>query len=72
VRLGTTVAVKVTVLDAGVAAPGAKVTIGKRSATTSSAGVAGIKVKATQAGTLTVSVKKSGYAKGSATLVVRR
>ena len=72
VKVGTTVTVKVTVLDAGAAVAGAKVTIGTKSATTSSTGVAKVKVKATKAGKLTVSVKKSGYTKGSATLKVTR
>jgi hypothetical protein len=72
VKAGKTVTVKVTVLDAGVAVPGAKATIGTKSATTSSTGVAKVKVKATKAGKLSVTVKKSGYAKGSATLKVTR
>jgi hypothetical protein len=72
IKVGTTTTVKVTVRDAGTAVAGAKVTIGTRSATTSSTGVAKVKVKATKVGKLAVSVKKSGYTKGSATLKVTR
>ena len=72
VKAGTTVTVKVKVLDAGAAVAGAKATIGGKTSMTSAAGVAKIKVKATKAGKLTVGVKKGGYAKGVATLKVVR
>jgi hypothetical protein len=70
VKVGKKTNVKVTVSDAGSGVAGAKVTIGKKSGTTSATGVAKIKVKATKAGKLKVTVKKTGYATGSATLKV--
>jgi hypothetical protein len=72
VKAGKKTTVQVTVTDAGAGVAGAKVTIGKKSGTTSAAGVAKIKVTATKAGTLKVTVKKTGYATGSATLRVKR
>ena len=72
VKAGKKTTVKVTVTDAGAGVAGAKVTIGKKSGTTSAAGVAKVKVTATKAGTLKVTVKKTGYATGSATLRVKR
>jgi hypothetical protein len=72
VKAGKTTSVKVKVLDAGTAVAGAKATIGKKSGTTTAAGVAKVKVKATKAGKLKVTVKKSGYATGTATLKVTK
>ena len=71
-KAGKTVTVKVTVKDAGVAVSGAKVKIGKKSATTAASGVAKVKVKATKAGKLVVTVTKAGYANASATIKVAR
>ena len=72
VKKGKTTTVSVKVTDAGSRVGGAKVTIGAKSGHTSAAGVAKVKVKATWAGKLKVTVKKSGYAAGSATLRVTR
>lgn len=72
VKAGKKTTVKVTVTDAGAGVAGAKVTIGKKSGTTSASGVAKVKVTATKAGKLKVTVKKTGYATGSATLRVKR
>jgi hypothetical protein len=72
IKAGKTTTVSVTVTDAGSGVAGAKATIGAKSGTTSAAGVAKVKVKATKAGKLKVTVKKTGYALGSATLSVVR
>ena len=64
---------KVMVKDAVLALAGAKVTIAGRSASTNASGVAKVKVAARKsAGTLAVTVTKSGYAQGSASIRVVR
>ena len=64
---------KVTVKDAGVVLAGAKVAIAGRSATTDSSGVAKVKVAARKsAGTLAVTVTRSGYVKGTASIRIVR
>ena len=71
-KAGKTFTAKVTVKDAGAAVGGAKVKIGAKTATTGATGVASLKVTSKKAGKLAVSVTKTGYVNGSASITIKR
>jgi hypothetical protein len=70
-KAGKAFTAKVTVKDAGSPVGGAKVKVGVKSATTNASGVARLKVTSSKAGKLPVTVTKSGYGKGSASVTIK-
>ena len=71
-KVGKTFTAKVTVKDAGAAVSGATVKIGAKTATTGATGVASLNVTGTKTGKLAVTVTKSGYVNGSASITIKR